>query len=82
MSFFKNTLILFLQHSLPYIYKGKDNNKSVNIFYKSSYRITHYVSMHYKTYAFATPKLNYYFSTKLFLQSSLLYRKHQCIRLH
>ena len=56
MSFFKNASILFLLHSLPYIYKGKDNNKSVNIFRKNSYRITLSVSMHYKTYCFAFPK--------------------------
>ena len=40
MSFFKNASILFLLHSLPYIYKGKDYNKSVNIFRKNNYRIT------------------------------------------
>ena len=56
MSFFKNASILFLLHSLPYIYKGKDNNKSVNIFRKDSYRTTLSVSMHYKTYCFAFPK--------------------------
>lgn len=56
MSFFKNASILFLLHSLPYIYKGKDNNKSVNIFRKNNYRITHSVSAHYKTYCFAFSK--------------------------
>ena len=56
MSFFKNASILFLLHSLPYIYKGKDNYKSVDIFRKNSYRITHSVSAHYKSYCFAFPK--------------------------
>ena len=56
MSFFKNASILFLLHSLPYIYKGKDYNKSVNIFRKNNYRVTLSVSMYYKTCCFAFPK--------------------------
>ena len=56
MSFFKNASILFLLHSLPYIYKGKDNNKSVDIFHKNSYYITRSVSAHYRTYCFAFQK--------------------------
>ena len=70
MSFFKNASILFLLHSLPYIYKGKDNNKSVNIFRKSSYYITHSVSAHYKSYCFAFPKRR--FCT---VKAALLHRK-------
>ena len=70
MSFFKNASILFLLHSLPYIYKGKDNNKSVNIFRKDSYRTTLSVSMHYKTYCFAFPKRR--FCT---VKAALLHRK-------
>ena len=70
MSFFKNTSILFLLHSPPYIYKGKDNNKSVNIFRKNSYRITISVSTHYKTYCFAFQKRR--FCT---VKAALLYRK-------
>ena len=91
MSFFKNASILFLLHSPPYIYKGKDYNKSINIFRKSDCYITYSVSAHYKshcfafqkrrfctvkaallhrkTYAFAMPKRNYRFSTKLSLQN-------------
>ena len=56
MSFFKNASILFLLHSPPYIYKGKDNNKSVNIFRKNNCRVTLSVSMYYKTYYFAFQK--------------------------
>ncbi len=56
MSFFKNASILFRLHSLPYIYKGKDYNKSVNIFRKNNYRVTLSVSMYYKTYYFAFQK--------------------------
>lgn len=76
MSFFKNASILFLLHSLPYIYNGKDNNKSVNIFRKNNYRITYSLSAHYKFYYFASQKLffttlkyNYYFLAELFLQN-------------
>ena len=70
MSFFKNTLILFLQHSLPYIYKGKDNYKSVNIFRKNIYYITYSVSAHYRTYCFA-------FQKRMFctVKAALLHRK-------
>ena len=70
MSFFKNTSILFLLHSPPYIYKGKDNNKSVNIFRKDSYRTNHSVSAHYKSYCFA-------FSKRRFckVKAALLHRK-------
>ena len=70
MSFFKNTLILFLQHSLPYIYKGKDNYKSVNILPKNIYYITYSVSAHYRTYCFAFPKRR--FCT---VKAALLHRK-------
>ena len=70
MSFFKNASILFLLHSLPYIYKGKDNNKSVNILRKDSYRITISVSTHYKTYYFAFQKRR--FCT---VKAALLHRK-------
>ena len=70
MSFFKNASILFLLHSLPYIYKGEDNNKSVNIFHKNNYRTTHSVSMHYKIYCFAFPKRR--FCT---VKAALLHRK-------
>ena len=70
MSFFKNASILFLLHSLPYIYKGKDHNKSVNIFRKNSYCITYSVSVHYKSYCFAFPKRR--FCT---VKAALLHRK-------
>ena len=70
MSFFKNASILFLLHSLPYIYKGKDNNKSVNIFHKDNYRITLSVSAHYKSHCFALQKRR--FCT---VKAALLHRK-------
>ena len=70
MSFFKNASILFLLHSPPYIYKGKDNNKSVNIFRKNSYHITLSVSTYYKTYCFAFQKRR--FCT---VKAALLHRK-------
>ena len=70
MSFFKNTSILFLLHSLPYIYNGKDNNKSVNIFRKNNYRITLSVSAHYKSYCFAFPKRRF-----CKVKAALLHRK-------
>ena len=70
MSFFKNASILFLLHSLPYIYKGKDYNKSVNIFRKSDCYITYSVSAHYKSYCFAFPKRR--FCT---VKAALLHRK-------
>ena len=70
MSFFKTASILFLLHSLPYIYKGKDNNKSVNIFRKNNYRVTLSVSMYYKTCCFALQKRR--FCT---VKAALLHRK-------
>jgi len=70
MSFFKNASILFLLHSLPYIYKGKDYNKSVNIFRKNNYHVTISVSIYYKTCCFAFPKRR--FCT---VKAALLHRK-------
>ena len=70
MSFFKNASILFLLHSLPYIYKGKDYNKSVNIFSKSIYHLTRSMSAYYKTYCFALQKRRFYT-----VKAALLHRK-------